>query len=201
MLVTSTARKSLRRGTHQNQSLNPLPTPRVCTNTCTGGTPSLFVGCVTRPERFSHRAQITPPRNTPEPRHRAVTKPGLQLLTHGRDARATRNATPLRRVCDAARIHLAPRANHPAAEHTRTKAPRRYQPPVCSRGRFYHTLVQRPRPDSHTLRVSPATTTRLAPAHTPQGCGELAHWFTAPPPDAFRTNPPSPGTSDDCLRH
>ncbi|MFN5467927.1 MAG: hypothetical protein ACK5AM_07400, partial [Pirellulaceae bacterium] len=27
--------------------------------------PRLFVGCVTRPERFSHRAQITPPRNTP----------------------------------------------------------------------------------------------------------------------------------------
>jgi hypothetical protein len=41
----------------------------------------------------------------------------------------------------------------PAAEHTRTQAPFRYQPLVCSRVSFYHTIVQRARPGSHTLRV------------------------------------------------
>jgi len=135
----------------------------------TGGTPvphgmrRLFVGCVTRPERFSHRAQITPPRNTPEPKPLPVTNPwcvrgagfhassshavttrpypsascvtsprlthptGLYQHMHGRDDK------PLRRVCDAARAILAPRANHSAAEHTRTKAPSRYQPLEWSR--------------------------------------------------------------------
>jgi len=83
----------------------------------------------------------------------AHTPYGSLQHTHGREARATRNPTPLRRVCDAAGIHWAPRANHSAAEHTRTKAPRRYQPLVCSRGRFPCITLQRPRPGSHTLRV------------------------------------------------
>jgi|688.fasta_scaffold114044_1 hypothetical protein len=52
-----------------------LTHPTGLSSTCTGGTTSLFVGCVTRPERFSHRAQITPPRNTPEPKPLPVTNP------------------------------------------------------------------------------------------------------------------------------
>jgi hypothetical protein len=58
-----------------------LTHPTGFSSTRTGGTPMprrmprLFVGCVTRPDYYRHRTQITPPRNTPEPKHRAVTKP------------------------------------------------------------------------------------------------------------------------------
>jgi hypothetical protein len=37
--------------------------------------PRLFVGCVTRPRCHQRRAQITPPRNTPEPKPHPVTNP------------------------------------------------------------------------------------------------------------------------------
>jgi hypothetical protein len=172
-----------------------LTHPTGLSSTCTGGTPSLFVGCVTRHEYVSHRAQITPPRNTPEPRPHPVTNPwcvrgagfhassshavttrpypsascvtsprlthptGLYQHMHGRDDK------PLRRVCDAARAILAPRANHSAAEHTRTKAPTRHQPLVCSRGRFPCVILPRRHHASLPFRI----VRHLAPAHTPYG--------------------------------
>jgi len=136
------------------------------------GMPSLFVGCVTRHACYQHRAQISPPRNTPEPKPLPVTNPtGLYQHMHGRDAK------PLRRVCDAACLLPAPLANLPAAEHTRTKAPTRHQPLVCSRGRFPCVTLQR----RHHVPLPVRALRHLAPAHTPYGSLQHMHGWDAKP--------------------
>ncbi len=168
-------------------------TLRVCTSTRTGGTPvprgmrRLFVGCVTRPELHHHRAQNYPPRNTPKPRPLTSYRP--LVCSRGRFYHATvqrpRPSSHNLRVCTSTRTGGTPvprgmrrlfvgcvtrpelhhhRAQNYSPRNTPKPRPRTsYQPLVCSRGRFYHTTGQRPRPNSHTLRVCTSTSTGGTP--------------------------------------
>jgi hypothetical protein len=128
----------------QPEKCPTAPLRRVFASARTGGTPvphgmrRLFVGCVMRHEYVSHRAQITPPRNTPEPKPLPVTNPtGLSsTCTGGTPSLFVGCVT--RHACYQDRAQISPPRNTPEPRPQPVT-----NPLVCSRGRFYCSKVQR----------------------------------------------------------